>query len=346
MKEISQNSDRYSKQGGDWVISASPDIKPLTLPIGIPLSDLKPVIAADGIVVKVGNTHLCSQATLNGIIESQNPHYDIIGNGELKVKDKKVVIGKTIKIIELDTTKLAGLIDSREFQNRQAGVTEVFYIDNPSGGMIEGIPANLVKQINYTLTQEGQRPSDKFEVVDYPTMTNPKTNPSAAHYTIKPIRTITDQQETIFDPLKLQTFLIELDNQLGLLRRDFNTIKETFFNGIIPTPNLSGLIQEDIIARTDVDDVDSNHSFKITESNLISLETPPVKQVQDDLASTATQIQDELQRSTQTLQQRSISLEEALRRAQAGDTATQSYIQGQLNSAKAALADIQRKLAK
>ena len=344
MKELSQNADRYSKQGSDWVISASPDIKPLTLPIGIPLENLKPVIAADGIVVKVGDNHLCSQATLNRIIESQNPHYDIIQNGQLDVKGKKVVIGKTIKIIELNTNTLAGLIDSRELQNRQAGVTKVSYIDDPSYGMIEGIPANLVKQIDYTLTQEGERPSDKFEAVDYPTMTNPTTNPSAAHYTIKPIRTITDQQETIFDPLKLQTFLIELDNQLKLLENDFNTIKKTFFDGIIPTPNLSGLIQKDIIARTDVDDVGSN-PFKLTESNLISIETPPIKQVQDDLTSTATQIQDELQRTAQTLQQRSISLEEALRRAQAGDTAAQSYIQGQLTAAKAELAAIRQKLA-
>jgi hypothetical protein len=345
MKEISQNSDRYSKQGGDWVISASPDIKPLTLPIGIPLQGLKPVITADGIIVKVGDAHLCSLKTLNEIRESQNPHYDIVENGKLDVKGKGVSIGKTVKIIELDIAKLDGLIESRKLQNKQAGVKSVKYI-NDRETLVDGIPVGLIKQIDYTLTQEGERPSDEYSVVDYFTMTNPAINPSAAHYTIKPIRTITDQQETIFDPLKLQTFIIELDNQLRLLRRDFNSIKETFFNGILPTGSVSGVIVENKVARTDIDDVETDHSFKLTESNLISLETPPIKQVQDDLDSTATQIQNELQRTAQTLQQRSISLEEALRRAQAGDTATQSYIQGQLNAAKAELAAIKQKLAK
>ena len=312
IKEIGQNSDRYKKVGGNWVISASKDIKPIELPIGVPLSNLKPVIKVNGIIVKVGNHHLCSLTTLNDIKNSNNPHYDIIQNGSIKVKDKEVIIGKTIKIIELDITKLQGLIDSREFMNRQSGVTSIQYT-NDANDLVDGIPKKLIDQINYTLDRDSNRPSDKFEVVDYFKMVDKEVSP---HYTIKPIREVTDQQETVFDPLKLQTFIIELSDQLSLLRRDFNTIQKTFFEGVIPTPNTYGLIQEDIIARTDVDDLDSNHSVKTTESSsILSIEDSPILQVKSELDRTNNKITD-----TQQI------LEEKINSGQSTNQENQNYL--------------------
>ena len=345
MKTISQNPDRYSKQGTNWVVSASPDIVPIYLPIGVELQNLKPLIKASGIVVKVGENYLCSLETLNLIKESNNPHYDIVQNGTLKVKDKSVVIGKTIKIIELNLDNLTTIIDNREFMNRQSGVTSVSYINNQRD-FVDGVSKAIIDQINYTLDRDSQRPSDKFEVVDYSNMVNPKTNPSAGHYTIKPIRVITDQQETIFDPTKLQTFIIELSNQLKLLRNDFNQIQKTFFEGIIPTPNLYGIIQEDKVADTDVDDVDSNHSQRTGESDLISVEPPPVQSVNDNLLTTEENLTNEINLAEKNLQQKSIRLEEELRRAQQGDLQAQQAIQQELNRTKRQLVDINAKLNK
>ena len=343
IKTISQNPERYSKQGTSWVISASPDITPIYLPIGVELQNLKPLIKANGIVVKVGDNYLCSLETLNLIKESNNPHYDIVQNGTLKVKDKSVVIGKTIKIIELNLNNLTTIIDGREFMNRQSGVTSVSYINNQRD-LVEGVSKAIIDQINYTLDRESPRPSDKFEVVDYSNMVNPKTNPAAGHYTIKPIRVVTDQQETIFDPTKLQTFIIELSNQLKLLRNDFNQIQKTFFEGIIPTPNLYGLIVEDKMADTDVDDVDSNHSYRTGESDLISVEPPPVQAVNDNLQTTEAELTNEINLAEKNLQLRSIRLEEELRRAQQGDLQAQQSIQQELNRTKKQLVDIQTKL--
>jgi len=281
MKTISQNPDRYSKQGTNWVISASPDIKPIYLPIGVSLTNLKPLILANGIIVKVGEDYLCSLTTLNEIKQSNNPHYDIVENGRIKVKDKEVVIGKTIKIIELDITKLKDLADSRNFMNLQSGVTTIEYT-NDETTLVEGIPKKLIEQINYTLDKDSERPKDKFEVVDYFKMVDKVVSP---HYTIAPIRTLTDQQQTIFDPKRLQTFIIELSAQLALLRRDFNTIQKTFFDGIIPTPNIYGIIQEDILAQTDTDDLDSRHSNRIIDSSVvIAVEPTPIQTVADDAA--------------------------------------------------------------
>jgi hypothetical protein len=207
IKEINQNSERYTKEGAQWKISASKDIKPIYLPIGVSIGNLKPVIKADGIIVKIGNDHLCSLTTLDNIKKSNNPHYDIVENGSITIKGKKVSIGKTIKIIELDVLSLQKTIDAREFQNRQSGVTSISYINN-FNEQIDGIPKKLIDQINYTLVKDSERPSDKFDVVDYKMMVDVKNNPNASHYTVKPIRIVTDQDETIFDPLKLQTFII------------------------------------------------------------------------------------------------------------------------------------------
>jgi len=319
IKKITQNPKRYTTDGKNWKISASPNIKPIYLPIGIPLTNLKPVLKGDGIVVKIGEDYLCSTQTLNDIKDSNNPHYDIIENGKLKVKNKEVVMGKTIKIIELDVSKLQGIINSREFQNRQSGVTDVSYIDDAENGLIEGIPKKLVDQINYTLDKESQRPSDKFEVVDYFSMVDTK-NAAAAHYTIKPIRIVTDQKETIFDPLKLQTFIIELSDQLKLLKRDFNLIQDTFFKGEIPNPNIYGLIIEDMVAKTDEDDLGSNHSVRQTESSeLVELQPSPINTIKTDLEDAKTEAEKKAKEDRENIQKQ-------IEQGQTTDSQNQGYL--------------------
>ena len=316
IKQITQNQERYTKEGAQWKISASTDINPIYLPIGLPLNNLKPVIKANGIVVKIGLDYLCSIQTINDIKNSNNPHYDIVENGKLKVGKKEVSIGKTIKIIELDVSKLQGIIDGREFQNRQAGVTDVSYINDADNGVVEGIPKKLIDQINYTLDRGSGRPSDKFEVVDYFKMVDKKNNPQAAHYTVIPIRTVTDQEATIFDPLKLQTFIIELSNQLKLLKKDFTQLQNTFFKGDIPLPNQYGLIIEDIVAKTDEDDLGSNHGTKVTESSeLISIESNPINTIKTQVEST-----------NQQLQRDRVTIEEQIQQGQTTDAENQNYL--------------------
>lgn len=330
IKEINQNPQRYTKEGGNWKISASKDIKPIYLPIGVPIQNLKPVIKADGIIVKIGGDYLCSLTTLNTIKESNNPHYDIVENGTIDIKGKKVSIGKTVKIIELDVLKLQGLIDSREFMNRQSGVTSISYINNPNE-LVEGIPKKLIDQINYTLDRESERPSDRFEVVDYFSMVDKKNNPNASHYTIKPIRTVTDQQETIFDPKKLQTFIIELSEQLSLLKRDFNTIQKTFFDGVTPTPNIYGLIIEDKVARTDVDDLDSNHSVKTNESSeIISIESNPINTIKTEVEKTKLELEDSIAETNEGVRRRieeeRQTIEQRIQQGQSNDRDNQIYL--------------------
>jgi translation initiation factor 6 (eIF-6) len=331
IKEINQNPERYTTDGKNWKISASKDINPIYLPIGVPLNNLKPVIKGNGIIVKIGLDYLCSPQTLKDIKDSKNPHYDIVENGKIKVKDKEVSMGKTIKIIELDVTKLQGIITGRDLQNRQAGVVDVSYIDDADNGLVEGIPIKLIEQINYTLDKVSERPSDKFEVVDYFKMVDTKNNPNASHYTIKPIRIVTDQQETIFDPLKLQTFLIELDDQLKLLRKDFIQIQNTFFEGNISTPNTYGIIIEDIVAKTDEDDLGSNHSVKSRESsNLLSVETNPINTIKDSVEKTKRDLEDDIAQTNDEVKRRveeqRKTIEQQIQQGQTTDAQNQGYL--------------------
>jgi len=232
MKTISQNPDRYSKQGAQWVISASPDIQPIYLPIGVSLSNLKPLIKANGIVVKVGEDYLCSTNTLNEIKVSNNPHYDIVENGEVIVKDKRVTIGKTIKIIELNLTDLTNIINSRDTLNRNAGVVDVIY--GPETQSVDGVPKGIIDQINYTLDQSSDRPMDEYSIFDFYGMVDYMNNPNAAHYKVTPLLVQTQQADTIFDPAKLREYLIEVSDKLKLLERDFNFIQDIFYEAKIP----------------------------------------------------------------------------------------------------------------
>ena len=225
MKTISQNPDRYSKQGSSWVISASPDIAPIYLPVGVSLSNLKPVIKANGIIVKVGEDYLCSTNTLNEIKSSNNPHYDIVANGEVIVKDKRVTIGKTIKIIELDISRLQTIAELQDTRGVKAGVSSVEYIYE--GDKTDGVPNNLITQINYTLNQDSIRGLDTY------TLYQLKLAPPAA-YSLDALDIVLQPQNELLDMPKLKVFTEGVRERLTLLRKDFKMIKEMFFNGTLP----------------------------------------------------------------------------------------------------------------
>jgi hypothetical protein len=241
MKLISQNPERYSKVGSSWVISANADspnkgVTPLTLPIGVQLSNLKPLIKADGIIVKVDESYLCSLNTLNLIKESNNPHYDIVQNGMVKVKDKEVIVGKTIKIIELNVDSLTAIMVSRDILNTNAGAIDVLY--GPETDLVDGVPKGIIDQINYTLDKVSERPMDEYSIFDFYSMVDWTNNSNAEHYKITPLLVKTQQEETIFDPTKLRTYLQIVAEKLQLLEDDFNIIQDIFYEAKIPANSL------------------------------------------------------------------------------------------------------------
>ena len=223
---INQNPQRYNQRANDWQISASPSITPLTIKKGISLSGLKPVLEVDGVIVKAGDWFLCSPSTLDAIGKSNNPHYSIESNGPVRVRDKSVVIGKTIRMISIDISKLKSVGEELDFANRKAAVSYVDYIYE--GEEVEGVPVNLIRQINYTLNPTISRPSDKFGLHSM------ELGDDTTVYSIEKLNTETKQADGTLDKSKLETFLKNLQNRLIILRNDFNMIKDVFYNGTLP----------------------------------------------------------------------------------------------------------------
>ena len=224
-KVIKQNPQRYSL-GREWRVSASPDIKPLTFSMGNPLSDVKPLLSVDGIIVSTGDYTLCSPNTLKEMESMSNPHYDAVINGIVNVKGKGVKIGGTIPIVTINVNRLESVGTSRDVLNKNAGVSSVDYIYE--GDKTEGIPNNLIKQINFTLDESAQRPGDTFELFDMQLA-------DATVYDTSLLKITTTQEDGKFDKEKLKGFLTDIDKRLGILRTDFNMIQDTFYKGVTPT---------------------------------------------------------------------------------------------------------------
>lgn len=326
-KEITQNPERYSTKSDKYQISTSPDIKPLDLPFGESVEGLLPVLEVDGIIVNVGKYRLVSQRTLDTIKESNNPHYDIKSNGE--VKGKK--IGQTIPSITIDIQKLISVGAERDVLNRVAGVTDVNYIYE--GGLIgeTDITENLVKQINYTLNPDINRPEDEYLLAQLE-LSDEK------NYDITALKITTKQSdEKIFDNTKLQEFLIGVKERMKALTTDFNTIKDIHFKGLIPNvwPTYK------VVKMASAEDLQEEGDFTITYKNseLVSVEKTPTQKAQEQQQASANQLSTQLQQAVTAQQQ-------ALAGAQSADSRTQQYIQQQLDATRAQLQQVQKSLQK
>ena len=224
IKEITQNKERYLTKSDRYQISATSSIKPLDLPFGPDIEGLVPVLEVDGIIVNIGEYKLISQATLDTIKQSNNPHYDTKDNGMVG----KVKIGQTIPTITIDISKLISVGRERDIQNRVGGVTDVDYIFEGDVIPNTNISKNLVNQINYTLNPDWERPLDTYTLAQLQLS-------DIKNYDISALTIVTAQDSgSIFDYSKMQTFLTGVKERMKALNRDFNLIKDIHYKGIIP----------------------------------------------------------------------------------------------------------------
>lgn len=326
-KPINQNEERYITKSDRYQISATSSIKPLDLPFGKMPENLFPVLEVDGIIVNVGEYKLVSQTTLDTIKESNNPHYDIKDNGE--VKGKK--IGQTIPSITIDMDKLSSVIKERDIQNRIAGVTDVEYVTE--GTLIEEtlIPLNLIQQINYTLNQDVDRPMDTYTLAELQLS-------DESNYDLTSIKIVTRQSDKeIFDNTKLEVFLADIKTRMQALGKDFDTIKDIHYSGLIP----NDVDTFSITKMATAEDVQEADDFQIVykSSKLVSVEKTPAQILKEEQVAAANQLSTQLQQAVTAQQQ-------ALAGAQSADSRTQQYIQQQLDATRAQLAQVQKSLQK
>lgn len=323
IKQINQNPERYSKKVDKYQISATSSIKPLDLPIGDLPEGLLPVLKVDGIIVNVGEYKLVSQATLDIINESNNPHYDIRNNGVVKTSSNKTgSIGQTIPSITLNVENLTSVGVDRDRMNRVGGVTDVNYVYE--GALIENttLTQNLVDQINYTLNTDVDRPMDEYSLAELRLS-------DAKYYDITGLSIATSQIDTkIFDYTKLEKFLTGVKERVKALNKDFNIIKDIHFKGEIPNEWPTYVVKKMATAEDMQEEGDFDITYKTSE--LVSVEKTPAQKLQEEQQAAAERLQTQLQQSITAQQQ-------ALQDAQAADSRTQQYIQQQLDNTRGQL---------
>ncbi len=320
-KEIGQNPQRYKSDGEKWSVSSIADspnsnstkeIKVLEFPFGKfqPSDSLKPVLVTDGIVVTLSSGEtLCSPNTLKSIKEFKNPHWDITSNGTIKIKDKEVTLGKSIPVIRLDINNLTQSSISMKKGNSIAGVESVEWIFE--GEKINGVPSNLINQIDWTLSEGIDKGGDSFSIWDW------KLSPDSV-YSIEPILVSTTQEDGKFDKKKLDTFLKEINSRINALNSDFAAIKNTFYKGDTP-PNSGVKKFQRVVAQT-TDDTPSNDTF-ITEgpTTILSVDTTPKDKVADSsqkaVSDLATKTAETINVETSTLKATQKSLQEKIQEA-------------------------------
>jgi hypothetical protein len=227
-----QNPNRYIRTNDGWSVSSVSDspngnvngeIVPIQIPKGkaIPDSSIYPVLEVDGLIIQIDDKYLISPATNVGIGLSSNPHWDFQQNGSIMGKR----IGGSIPIIKIDVSKLVKSGEEQDQKILNAGVESVEYIYETETQM--GIPKGLINQLNYTLKEGAQRPGDSYSLWDM-------NLGDDTLYSIQALNITTAQEDGKLDTAKLQEFLSSLGDRLTELRRDFNGIKETFYNGVPP----------------------------------------------------------------------------------------------------------------
>ncbi len=322
-KTINQNPNRYKKTDSGWVVSSVGDspngnrkgeIKPIGLEKGIPLTEIKPLLEVDGIIVKIGEELLISKRTLEEIKSFENPHWDYLANGSISVKDKGVVIGKTIPIIEISVDGFVDKGSERDVANRNAGVQQVEYIYE--GDEVMGISKNLIEQINYTLNEDINRPGDTFSIFDLQLGDD-------SVYDTKPLVVSTTQEDGKFDKVKLTTFLTEMDKRLAILDTDFNMIKNVFYSGATPNNNgIKKFVKQ--IANVSDDTTFGGDSYTTSTTQTSKVEDTP----KDKSVDATNKVIDE---KTTTVQKQVEEQKRELASTQQKQTLAQQQLQADLN---------------
>ena len=328
--EVNQNPNRYKKTANGWEISALPtnpsakqiaEIKPLKINAS-EILPLKPLLseAVKGVIVYLTNEdeYLCSPSlyqTLKDSYES-NPHLFYLENDKIKGAS----IGKSIPIIKIEDSKLAGLASTQEDKCRKAGVTKLIWPQDRNR-------SNLLQQIDWTLG-DSQKPYDEYSVSDL----NLKGN-----YSIEGLKIIPLDKDKKIDETALKSNLKSINDRLSELRDDLNSIKETYYNGKIPNSSTTDyrIVSSVSSINDEKEEPQKQVVFKIgtIQSKEGERTNQSITQAQDEAAK----VKADADAKAKTLQEKIDDQEYQLAQAQRGDKIAQEELANQLRDAKSSI---------
>jgi len=341
---IEQNPTRYKKKEDKWIISSLPEkptkeqiavIKPLELKTGKPIDKdkLVPLLAVNGIVVKVNDFYIISEQTLSDIKNSKNPHYDIIQNGKVM----GIPMGKTVPIIEISDKQLEAIGNTRDISNKNAGVLSVDYIYETE--LEKGIPIGLINQINYTLSPDISRPGDTFKTLDWALQS--ERNSTVYDLTQLKIDTAQEKEKSL-DTKKMATFLKGVESSLKIIRQDFDDIKQCFMNAVLP--GLSTTTWPNYVATTDTsNDTTDKPQVVSKQSQIVAVGDTPLVAKETALKKEQEKLAADVEAAKTTLEEKIGKQSDEFRRAQEGDTAAQDRLREEIAAARNATSDVYSK---
>ena len=326
----SQNPDRYKKTPNGWEISALPpnptskqkaEIKPLKINAS-ELLPLKPILSemVRGIVVYLisSDEYLCSPSLYSAIKDSYNinPHLFYLENDKINGAS----IGKSIPIIRIDDTKLSSLSQSQQDKCKKAGVTKLIWPQDRNR-------ANLLQQIDWTLG-DSKKPFDEYSVADLTL----KGNYSVGGLTIIPL----DKDKKI-DENALKSNLKAINDRLAELREDLNTIKETYYNGVIPNGPVEDYRVISSVSSINDEGEEPQKQVVFKKSLIQSKDEERTNQSITQAQDEADKIKKDAEENARTLQQKIDSQADQLEKAQAGDRVAQDNLARQLRDAQSSI---------
>jgi hypothetical protein len=258
-RQLEKNPQRYIRTNTGWEVTAEPNDKKNVPPYLIkeqpnenPIT-IKLVDDTGALVVELDNEYLISNRINQDIIDSKetNPHFTYKKNGEVRIPQldeagsivfySTTPIGKTIPIIKVDIDALNKKVEEESMPLAKAGVADVVFISEDSN--------KLLGQINFTLSPSAVREMDEFKLYDL------NLNDDIYGVDAPPIEALDENQK--IDTNKLSKNLEEIDMRLQALNKDFNMIKEVYFNGKVPQGRIkdktTGTIVEGVTTTTNVE---------------------------------------------------------------------------------------------
>jgi hypothetical protein len=237
-RKLQKNPDRYVKIPMGWEVTADPtdkvSVPPYTISennhFGQKTMKIKLLDDAGGLLVELDNEYLVSNRISLDLRDSNetNPHFSYKIHGEVRlpllddsgnpIGIKTTPIGKTIPILKVDIDMLNKKIEDEKMALSKAGVADVVFITEDSN--------KLLAQINFTLSPSAVRQEDEYKLYDL------NLNDDVYSNDAPPIEGL--DTDAKIDNEKLSKNLEEIDKRLQALNKDFNMIKEVYFNGKPP----------------------------------------------------------------------------------------------------------------
>jgi len=237
-RQLEKNPLRYIQTKTGWEVTAAPDDKVNVPPyvitdnvsFGQKQTAIKLVDDTGALIVELNNEYLISNRIMMDMRDSNetNPHFTYKDNGEIKIPQldesgsiafySSTPIGKTIPIIKVDIDALNKKMDDELVPLSKAGVADVIFISEDAN--------KLLGQINFTLSPSAVRQIDEYKLYDL------NLNDDVYGTDAPPIEGLDENSK--IDNEKLSKNLEEIDKRLQALNKDFNMIKEVYFNGKAP----------------------------------------------------------------------------------------------------------------